>query len=157
MPQYKKEPIMKQSSHSKKFDVRLHETDLGGIVHHSNYFHWIEETEYSFFLSIDEPVIGELDKNNKGTGWPRAEMNIKFLRPLRFRDTLRVDLSIQKIRSAGIIYAVNIYRLAEEEELVLKGTYSAICCLYSTVKDEDPQVIPIPPNFLEKIECFEQG
>ena len=143
---------MPLSSYSKNFTVRLHETALGAIVHHSNYFHWIEETEYALFEAIDEAVIGELDEQQKGTGWPRAEVSMKFIKPLRFRDQIRVDLSIQKIRSAGIIYGVEIYRLnAPEPELVLKGTYSAICCLYSSNGESDPQVIPIPDNFLSKI------
>jgi len=144
---------MALSSHSKNFTVRLHETDLGGIVHHSNYFHWIEETEYSLFEAIGEPVIGALNEQQKGTGWPRSEVNMKFIRPLHFRDELRVDLSIQRIRSAGIIYGVEIYRISSAEpELVLKGSYSAICCLYSSDGESDPQVIPIPEKFLSKIE-----
>jgi len=143
---------MKISSHSKCFTVRLHETDLGAIVHHSNYFHWIEETEYAFFEAIDEPVIGELDENKKGTGWPRADMQVKFIKPLRFRDKIRVDLSIKKIRSAGIIYEVEIYKITSDSpELVLKGSYSAICCLYSSDGESDPEVIPIPDHFLKKI------
>ncbi|WDE98991.1 thioesterase family protein [Lentisphaera profundi] len=147
---------MKISSHSKHFTVRLHETDLGAIVHHSNYFHWIEETEYAFFEAIDEPVVGEFDENNKGTGWPRAEMNVKFLRPLRFRDQVRVDLSIKKIRSAGIIYSVEIYKInPSSEELVLKGSYSAICCLYSSDGESNPEAIPIPDRFLNKISTCE--
>jgi YbgC/YbaW family acyl-CoA thioester hydrolase len=145
---------MPLSSHSKEFTVRLHETDLGAIVHHSNYFHWIEETEYSFFEAIQEDVVGEFDEDGKGTGWPRAEMNIKFLRPLRFRDKVRVDLSIQKIRSAGIIYGVEMYCInSEQEYLVLKGSYSAICCLYSSDGESNPEAIPIPEQFLSKIEC----
>lgn len=145
---------MPLSKHSKEFTVRLHETDLGAIVHHSNYFHWIEETEYSFFEAIDEAVVGEFNENNKGTGWPRAEMNVKFLKPLRFKDKVRVDLSIKKIRSAGIIYGVEIFRLdsVEGDELVLKGQYSAICCLYSGDGKSNPEVMAIPPEFLSKIE-----
>jgi YbgC/YbaW family acyl-CoA thioester hydrolase len=127
-------------------------------VHHSNYFHWIEETEYSFFESIGEPVIGELDDKLKGTGWPRAEMKIKFLKPLRFRDTVRVDLTIKRIRSAGIIYSVAMYCLNRGEEMILKGEYSAICCLYSAVNyQSNPEVIPIPDTFLEKICIHNKG
>ncbi len=148
----RKKTIIKKSAYSKTFDVRLNETDLGGIAHHSNYFHWIEETEYAFFESIGEPVVGPLDKNFKGTGWPRAEIRIKFLKPLRFRDKVRVDLNIQKIRSAGIIYSVAMYRINTEIELILKGQYSAICCRYSAVNlASNPEVIPIPDSFLEKI------
>ena len=145
---------MKLSHFTKDFTVRLHETDLGGIVHHSNYFHWIEETEYAFFEAIDEPVVGPLDEHGKGTGWPRSEVNMKFLKPLRFRDQIRVEISLKRIRSAGIIYGVEIYRTnSSGRELVLSGTYSAICCLYAGDGQSDPQVIPIPKGFLNKIEC----
>jgi len=144
---------LKKSRHSQIFEVRLHETDLGAIAHHSNYFHWIEQTEYSLFASIDENVIGELDSKLRGSGWPRAEIQVKFIKPLRFRDKLRVDLHIERIRSAGITYGVKIYKLLGDiEELVLTGRYSAVCCMYDATGKSYPEVVPIPDSFLEKIE-----
>ena len=144
---------MKSSGLSQHFTVRLNETDLGGIVHHSNYFHWIEETEYAFFDSIGESVVGQLDEQLQGSGWPRSEFKLKFLKPLKFRDNLRVDLQIQRIRSAGIQYSVQIFKTSEDlEELVLKGTYSAIHCLYDATQRQDPRPLPIPEHFLKKIQ-----
>ena len=145
---------MKTSSHSKSFTVRLHETDLGGIVHHPNYFHWIEETEYDFFEKIGEPVVGDFDENLEGSGWPRSEMNVKFLQPVKFRDEIRVDLRIQRIRSAAIIYAVDMFRVNSDksEDKVLSGNYTATCCLYDGTFKNPPRVIPIPDSFLAKIE-----
>ena len=143
---------MKYSSFEKDFTIRLHETDLGGIVHHSNYFHWIEETEYAFFAALGEPVVGELDEHGLGTGWPRCEMKVKFIRPLHFRDSVCVKLHIKRIRSAGLEYAVSIYRLADKgEQLVLQGSYVTMCCLYDSSGLQDPKPIPIPEKFLAKI------
>ncbi len=141
------------STHSKTFQVRLHETDLGGIVHHSNYFHWIEETEYSFFEVIDEAVVGEFDENNEGSGWPRSEISVKFHFPVKFRDQIRVDLAIKKIRSAAIIYSVEMYGLNSDgsEFKVLSGEYTATCCMYDGSGQNPPKVIPIPESFLAKI------
>jgi acyl-CoA thioester hydrolase len=142
---------MSLSRFSKEFSVRLHETDLGGIVHHSNYFHWIEETEYAFFRTIGEPVIGELDVRGFGSGWPRGDMQVRFLQPLRFGDRVRVDLKVRKLRSAGIVYEVEIYRLGSQEALVLRGNYSAVCCLYDSSGRQNPKVVPIPESFLGKV------
>ncbi|MDD7987376.1 hotdog domain-containing protein [Lentisphaera marina] len=145
---------MKTSSFSKTYFVRLHETDLGGIVHHSNYFHWIEETEYALFEHIDEAVVGEFDENLEGSGWPRSEMNIKFMQPVKFRDEIRVDLSIKRIRSAAIVYQVDMFRINKDnsEDKVLTGNYTATCCLYDGTFQKPPRVIPIPDSFLAKIE-----
>ena len=78
---------------------------------------------------------------------------MKFLKPLRFQDRIRVDLSIYKIRSAAIVYGVNIFCLGKEtEELVLKGNYAAVCCLYSADRAVDPQVQLLNDSFLQKIE-----
>ena len=104
---------MKISTHTINKKVLLHETDLGGIMHHSNYFHWMEEAEYSLFEKINEPVIGELDEDMKGSGWPRSEVSMKFIKPLRYNDKVEVVLQIKRIRSAGIQYQADFYRVSE--------------------------------------------
>lgn len=77
---------MSVSSHSIERRVELHQTDLGGLMHHPNYFIWMEEAEYDLFERIDEPVIGPIGPDLRGSGWPRAKVSMSFLRPLFYRD-----------------------------------------------------------------------
>ena len=134
--------------------VELHETDLGHHVHHPNYFIWMEEAEYRLFDVIGEPVVGELDENLLSSGWPRAEVQMKFLKPARFRDQIEVKLRIKRIRAAAIEYSCEIFRVdsKNQPELIAVGGYSAICCLYDARMVSDPKVIEIPVSFRNKID-----
>ena len=49
---------MKCSGFIIKRRVQLHETDLGGLMHHHNYFLWMEQAEYEMFDSLGEEVVG---------------------------------------------------------------------------------------------------
>ena len=135
--------------------VQLHETDLGGLMHHHNYFLWMEQAEYEMFESIGEKVVGDLDENFKGSGWPRSEVHMKYLKPLRYRDEVEIHLKISRIRAAAIEYEADFYLIKDDEkEVVSNGKYKAISCLYDSLQRENPQILPIDESFLKKIEVF---
>ncbi len=135
--------------------VQLHETDLGGLMHHHNYFLWMEQAEYEMFEYLDEKVVGDLNENFKGTGWPRSKVAMKYLKPLRYRDEVEVHLKITRIRNAAIEYEADFWRLSKlEKEKVSVGKYQAISCLYDSIHGLDPQIIPASEVFLSKLKVF---
>ena len=140
-----------------KRQVQLHETDLGALMHHHNYFLWMEQAEYEMFRHIDEKVVGDLDENFKGSGWPRSKVEMKYLKPLRFEDEVEIHLKICRIRNAAIEYEADFWRISEgEKELVSVGKYQAVSCLYSSIQFSDPEIVPAPQEFLEKLEVFRE-
>ncbi len=144
---------MSVSSHSIERRVELHQTDLGGLMHHPNYFIWMEETEYDLFERIDEPVIGPIGPDLRGSGWPRSKVSMSFLRPLHYRDRVRITLEIRRIRAAGIEYEARFDRLESDGSLTLvaKGAYTAMYCLYDIRQRSEPQPLPIPESFVAKV------
>lgn len=135
--------------------VQLHETDLGGLMHHPNYFNWMESAEYELFEELDEPVVGPLDADMLGSGWPRSEVAMKFLKPLHFRDRVEIELSVTRIRAASISYKANFYLMQDSERLlVAEGSYTTIHCMYDSKRLEDPKICPANPEFLEKMQEY---
>ena len=146
---------MKCTSFNILRQVQLHETDLGGLMHHHNYFLWMEQAEYEMFDHIEEDVVGALDENFKGRRWPRSKVSMEYLKPLCFKDKVEVRLKITRIRAATIEYEVDFYKLSEHaEEIVAKGKYQTISCLYDARQKEGPMIVPASDELLEKIEVF---
>ena len=146
---------MKISEFKIKRRVQLHETDLGGLMHHHNYFPWMEQAEYELFESLGEPVIGELDKDLRGSGWPRAEVTMKFFKPLHYGETVEIHLKITRIRAAALEFQTDFYRIAgDDKDLVASGTHKTICCMYDATGKTDPVIVPAEDSFLEKLEVY---
>ena len=140
------------SDFSKSFTVRFNETDLSGLVHHSKYFHWLEETEYALLKSLGEPVVGKVDGEGFIRGWPRKELNMKFHLALYHEDEIRVHLKIKGIRAAGLIYEADFYRQTEDgEELTTQASYKTTYCVFDTLRKVTPKSLLINESLLNKI------
>lgn len=71
--------------------VRFVETDAMGIVHHSNYLHYLEVTRIEYLRSIGHPYSA-----NREAGLDAAvlECRVRYLVPLRFDDVVTVHLRL---------------------------------------------------------------
>lgn len=149
---------MKTSDYKILRTVQLHETDLGGLMHHPNYFLWMEQAEYELFHSLNEPVVGELNEEMKGSGWPRSEVSMKFIKPLKYRDEVEIHLQITRIRSASLEYKTDFYLLNSDgtKEKVAVGTHKTISCMYDATQKNPPQIVPAEDSFLEKLAVFSE-
>jgi len=115
----------------------------------------MEQAEYEMFESIGEKVVGDLNENSKGSGWPRSKVEMKFLKPLRFQEEVEIHLKIKRIRNVAIEYEADFYRLKDsDKELVSIGKYQAVSCLYDSIYGEDPEIVQIPEDFLSKVGVF---
>lgn len=71
--------------------VRFAETDAMGIVHHSNYLPYLEETRVEYLRAIGHPYTA-----NREAGLDAAvlECRLRYLAPLRFDDIVTVHLRL---------------------------------------------------------------
>jgi acyl-CoA thioester hydrolase len=71
--------------------VRFVETDAMGIVHHSNYLTYFEESRVAFLAHIGHPFT---QWRAEGLESPVLESFVKYRRPLSFDDVMTVHLSL---------------------------------------------------------------
>lgn len=71
--------------------VRFAETDAMGIVHHSRYLPYLEETRVEYLRDIGHPY-----STSRGSGLDAAvvECRLRYLIPLRFDDLFTVHLRV---------------------------------------------------------------
>ncbi|MBI1353352.1 MAG: acyl-CoA thioesterase [Acidobacteria bacterium] len=101
--------------------VHFQDTDLAGIIHFSNYFRYMEETETEFLYALGAQS-GEADFHE----WflsPRVGVQAEFLRPTRFGDKLDVMLSVEHMGRSSIGFR---FRFLRGDELVARGSMRAV-------------------------------
>jgi acyl-CoA thioester hydrolase len=84
-------------SFSHAIRVRFVETDAMGIVHHSNYLHYLEEARVEYLRSIGHPYSA-----NREAGLDAAvlECRVRYLVPLHFDEVVTVHLRLAETTRA---------------------------------------------------------
>ena len=97
-----------------KIEVRYYETDMQGIVHHSNYLRYLELAREK--LILEKLNMGSQDFEELGIFYVIREAETKFLVPIRFGDEIKVRVRLAEY---------NGLRLVHEYELVVNDTVHA--------------------------------
>ena len=77
--------------------VRFVETDAMGIVHHSNYLAYFEETRVEYLREIGHPFTQWRDE---GLESPVLESFVQYRQPLAFDDEITVHLRLADVTRA---------------------------------------------------------
>lgn len=100
-----------------QIEVRYYETDLMGIVHHSNYIRYFECGRHQFLLDVGLPIT-ELEKS--GIMMPVVSVEAHYHTPARMGDILRVVSRVEKEPMARVEVRTDIYN--QNGDLVCDGT-----------------------------------
>ena len=77
--------------------VRFVETDAMGIVHHSNYLAYFEETRVAYLRAIGHPFT---EWRDAGLESPVLESFVQYRQPLEFDDEITVHLRLAEVTRA---------------------------------------------------------
>ncbi|MFQ5511480.1 MAG: acyl-CoA thioesterase [Candidatus Krumholzibacteriia bacterium] len=103
-------------THSTEQAVRYGETDRMRVVHHSTYLAWFEVGRTSLLAAAGHPYH-ELEAS--GTLFPVIEYGCRLIGAADYGDTVRVETSIESLRSRTVVFA---YRAFNGGELIATGT-----------------------------------
>lgn len=118
--------------------VQFYETDMMGIVHHSNYLRFYEEARVAFAHSL-----GWIDyqKPESASQFAVLETRVKHRRPLFFGD--EVEILIQgRVEGVRVIFQYKM-RARGEDISVAETSHAAL--------DKDLKVKRLPADFAEKL------
>lgn len=126
------------------------ETDMAGIVHFSNYFLFMEQTEHAFLRSLGLSV--HTPTADGALGFPRVQAECAFNRPLHFEDEVEIHLRVRqrKARSIGYDFVFrNVSRDPPEE--VARGATTVVCAIVGA-EGGPVRSVPIPDAMAALIE-----
>jgi acyl-CoA thioester hydrolase len=132
--------------------VEFAETDMAGIVHYANFFHYMEEAEHRFFRSLGFSIWTQ--QVEPPVGWPRVHAECDYKSPLRFEDEVEVHLIVAEKKAKSLTYRFRFRKLnANPPVEVARGTVTTVCITHVNGK---MSATPIPKAVAEKIEVAPQ-
>jgi YbgC/YbaW family acyl-CoA thioester hydrolase len=124
--------------------IEFSDTDMGGIVHFSRYFIFMETAEDQFLRAHGAAFTFQED--GRRGGWPKVAASCEYLGPARYGDELEIRIQVRKITRSTITYGFEIRRGAD----VLARAQSTSVCV---TKDSAGGMAsrPIPADLAARI------
>ena len=94
--------------------VKFFDTDVMGVVHHSNYIRMFETGRVEFLRALG---IDLNEMMNDGILFPIIEVGAKFHAPARFDDELEIVTTAEALTRAKMKFNYKIYHRGEEKIL----------------------------------------
>ncbi len=95
--------------------VKYYETDMMGVVHHSNYIRWFEEARVEFMRAAD---FSYRRMEEEGIQVPVVSVSCKYKIPATFDDEITVRTSLKKYNGIVAELAYEVRRDADGALLV---------------------------------------
>lgn len=127
-----------------EIDVRYYETDLMGIVHHSNYIRYFE---YGRVKALEDVGFPMTDVEKSGYMMPVVSVNLNYKTPAKFGDKLKIVTTIRELPRVTIDIETIIYNMDGQE--VCNGTVK-LGFIYS----DSRKVTRCPKNFIDVFARF---
>ncbi len=110
------------NKHSTEIRVRYNETDAMGFLHHSNYLCYFEVGRTELFRAQG----GNYRRMEElGLFFVVAKLEVRYRRPARYDDLLRLDTEIVRVTPAKLEHS---YKLLRGDELLAEAS-SVIACV----------------------------
>lgn len=128
--------------------VEFADTDMAGIMHHSNFFRFMETAEHDFYRSLGFSVV--MPDTDPRLGWPRVHAECDFSRPLRFEDEVEIHLIVREKKSKSITYEFRFRKVKtgdtvlDPPEDVAVGKLTIVCVSHK--QGEEMKAASIPPE-----------
>ena len=129
--------------------VEFSDTDMVGIVHFSNFFHYMEIAVHSFFRSLGFSIVTR--NIDPPVGWPRVHAQCDFKQPLHFEDEIEIHMLVSEKESKSLSYVFRFRRLNPSPVIeVARGMITVVC----VKKNPDGKMVAtnIPKKIADKIE-----
>jgi acyl-CoA thioester hydrolase len=105
-----------------KLRVRFCETDLMGIVHHSNYLAYFEAGRVEW---LRRRGVTYVDWTERGIHLPVVEASVRYRAPARFDDVIEIETRLFELRSVSLKFE---YRMSRGAQLLAEG-FTRLACV----------------------------
>lgn len=126
--------------------VEFAETDMAGIVHFSNFYRYMEQTEHEFFRALGLQLMLH-EPGGTVVGWPRVSASCSFKAPAYYNDILEIRLRVERKGVKSLTYRFDMHR---GETWIAQGQMKTVCCRFQP--GGSLESIEIPSPFLELID-----
>ena len=124
--------------------VRFVETDMMGVVHHSNYFRWFEMGRVEY---LRQARILLLDLMQNDILFPITDVSCQYRSSARFDDYILIETTLAELTKAKMVFS---YRIVKEEN----GELLATGRTQNVFTDGRSRIIRLPANYYEPLHAL---
>ena len=124
--------------------VKFYDTDLMGVVHHSNYIRWFETARVEFLRNVG---IDLNEMMNDGLLFPIVEVQAKYFEPAKFDDELELEILPVAMTKVKWEFEYKIRRAGQEKVLVEGFSRNVF------TNAETGKIIRLPEKYFAKLEA----
>lgn len=130
--------------------VEFADTDMAGIAHFTNYFHYMERVEHEFLRACGLDVV--LHDQRGAYGFPKRSVECDYFRPARHGAELEASLRADWSDGKSIRYEIEF---SCDGQLHARGRLQVACCRFPV--GGDPFAIPLPDHVLSGLQRLAAG
>jgi len=131
------------------FPIRVYyeDTDVAGLVYHANYLKFFERARTEWLREMDVDQTAMMANDNI---FAVSHIDIKYLKPARFNDQLRVVSQISNCGFASVMFQQQLYRIDNPDVMLSSASVKVVnitlstmtpCALDEALKEELQRVI----------------
>jgi len=124
--------------------VKFYDTDLMGVVHHSNYICWFETARVEFLREVG---IDLNEMMNDGLLFPIVEVQAKYFEPAKFDDELELEILPAAMTKVKWEFEYKIRR-AGQEKILVEGFSRNVF-----TNSETGKITRLPDKYFSKLEA----
>ena len=119
------------------------DTDQAGVVHHATYLRYLEAARVE--LMRDAGITYKKFELEGKQALPVVEANLKYKRPARFDDELRIETECAFVNRAKVRFDSTIYR---GDEVLTKAEITLVCIHWpeGTLKSMAHEIVALGPK-----------
>lgn len=125
--------------------VEFGDTDMAGIMHFANFFHFMEAAETAFLRERGLSVTW-LEKGQR-FGFPRVGASCDYQSPAVFEDKLHIDVNVERVGKKSVGYRFDFSRGTER---IAVGRITTVYCRKTA---DGLESLDIPDDLRKKLEA----
>lgn len=121
--------------------VRFVETDMMGVVHHSNYFRWFEMARVEYLRQAGVLLNDLMDDN---IVFPITDVDCKYRMSARFDDSILIEAVLTEVSKVKMVFT---YRVVREHDGALLATGRT----QNAFTNKQGKIIRLPDNYFSRL------
>lgn len=123
--------------------VRFVETDMMGVVHHSNYFRWFEMGRVEY---LRQAGVYLLDLMADNILFPITDVSCQYKASARFDDYILIETRMSELSRAKMVFSYQVVREADQLLLAQGKTQNVFT-------NREGQIVRLAPTVFSKLQA----
>ena len=124
--------------------VRFVETDMMGVVHHSNYFRWFEMGRVEY---LRQAGISLNDLMGQNIVFPITDVSCQYRASARFDDYILIETTMAELSKVKMVFTYRVVREANGELLATGRTQNVFT-------SAEGRIIRLPSPYCDRLQAF---